>query len=475
LAGLQAVATGRITESPRGVDLDLQIPPTALSDLEKWWPAVRGAALTGEAEARVRASGPLGDDRLPLMRGMIALRDVSFGGAGIPPITGITATLTLDGDSLHVPPTACTLGSSPITIEANGRNFADPVLELEAHAAQLRPSDLGAPGGGATDSLHDVRMQGEIRRAGADVKATFDSDEGRIASIDYEALHGDVSIRDKVLALNDVNLRALGGSMRGAARFKRRASATAFQMRAAFRDIALRALSASRPTAPATPIEGQLDADFELRGSGTDWATARDSMRGEGHVAIEDGTLQNVNVPQALISGMTEVGQLSELLSPRMRTAYPQLFGSDDTRFDEILASLAIVGGRMQTEDLAMRGPDYAIRAAGSLAGDLQLDLRARLLASEKLSGDLTAQAREVRHLTNEARRVEIPFRVRGTLSDIRPQLDAELVARALKGVIIADGLDDLLPQHLRAAPMPGLDSSGDELFEKALEDLLSR
>ena len=74
------------------------------------------------------------------LSGTIALRDVAVSGAEeIPNFDGLSADVALEGDRVLLPETRFSLGGSPLSIRATGRNLAQPVIEFEARAAQLEP------------------------------------------------------------------------------------------------------------------------------------------------------------------------------------------------------------------------------------------------------------------------------------------------------------------------------------------------
>jgi hypothetical protein len=102
---------------------------------------------------------------------------------------------------------------------------------------------------------------------------------------------------------------------------------------------------------------------------------------------------------------------------------------------------VTIADGRMNTDDLALSTPDYGIHGAGWADFEQRVDLDCKLIASQALTADIIAEVREVRYLTRDSDRLEIPFRLRGQLPGARVEPDAKKIAKALRQAVLEKGL----------------------------------
>jgi len=169
-----------------------------------------------------------------------------------------------------------------------------------------------------------------------------------------------------------------------------------------------------------------------------------------------------------VLAELTGFGGLSELVSPELREKYPRLFATNDTPFEELAGSVTIADARWSTGDVTLRAPDYGVRAAGWFDLDRRLDLSGRLVLSKELTDDIVSDVKEVRNFTNDARRLEIPFRLRGDFPEARPEPDAEPIARALRRALLGRGAGELIGGERDGAKTP-------EELEEGLRQLFGR
>lgn len=360
---------------------------------------------------------------------------------------------------------------SPITIRTSAPDLGSGVFTIDARASELRPAALGISTSDGSDALGEVRLQGEIRAATGDATATLTSSTGRLQGLAYSDLRADATMRNDELVLDEVELRTFGGTLRGNGRYGTRAGAPTFELRTSIRNVALGPLLANRRPNEAVALDGRLQGELNLRGAGRDSASIRQSLRGTGHLEVEDGVLKDVNIAESVLSGLTGIGGLSGLASQRLREKHPELFGAGDTRFDELAGSVTIAGNRMNTEDLVLRTIDYAIQARGWFDLDQRVELKARLIASEALTSDIAADLKAARYLLDDAGRIAIPFRLKGRLPRVRPKPEGKFIARALQRALLDTGLDELLGGGKRRVRTPRADTA-EELLEEGLKQL---
>jgi hypothetical protein len=224
-------------------------------------------------------------------------------------------------------------------------------------------------------------------------------------------------------------------------------------------------------------LTGRIDSELRLSGRGTQWDGIREALTGSGRIEIRDGTLNDVNIADAVLTSLTGIPGLSGLLSPRLREKYPELFSSGQTRFDAMRGAVQVAGGQILIEDLDVTARDYSLRGGGSFALVNKADLRARFIASTKLTEDIVRDFKQARYLTS-AGRFEIPFRLTGSVPSLRVKPDSDAIAAALqRGLVergLQEGLDKLFGTRKGSTPQP-TPRPEEELLRKGLEGLFGR
>jgi hypothetical protein len=244
-------------------------------------------------------------------------------------------------------------------------------------------------------------------------------------------------------------------------------------------------LVASQAPKANVKLDGKLQTDITLTGSGEKWPAIRETLRGNGKLAVKEGVLKDINIADSALNGLTGISGLSSFISPRIRKKYPELFGTRDTQFDELGGTFQIAGGRATTNDLLLSAEDYAVQGKGFFTFEQAVDFTAILIASEKLTADIVDDVKEARYLVGNSGRLEIPFRLKGTLPDARPKPDSSFIANLLQRTVVDKGLDALFKRKNKKKEEGGQETQTDaaprqadpteELIKKGLEGLFGR
>jgi len=115
---------------------------------------------------------------------------------------------------------------------------------------------------------------------------------------------------------------------------------------------------------------------------------------------------------------------------------------SNDTRFEQLSATLAIARGVAATDDLVMTAGHLRVEVAGRIGFDRALDLRGRALVSADRVAEGVASVRELARARNARGEIEVPLTIAGTLDAPRFGLDMEAAIR--------QGVRDELMRRLR-------------------------
>jgi uncharacterized protein involved in outer membrane biogenesis len=487
LAELNLTAKGSL-ENVRGGALDFQIdsPKAPLAGWEKMLPAFAGHQVSGTAEVHVRAMGRMGSGEALQWNGTVALIGVSAKQSGSPyEIDDLNGRIDLKGNSATLPQTTFKLSGSPVTVQAEVASFRPLAATFDLKSPQLAATSLSLASSAAKkpEVLHGVDLHGQFRSAdkgSKEFQGTLRSTDGSLRDFDYRDLSADVSSRDQIVNLTKLELRAFDGSYSGEGRYDMRdKDSPRFDFRSGVRGMDVKSLLASQSPGSERRIEGRLDADLELAGAGKGWEAIKPQLHGKGRLDVKDGVLKDVNVADQVLQGVTGIGGLSNLVSPRVRAKHPDLFETSDTKFEKMGASIVIADGVARTDDLTVSARDYSMVGKGSYALDNQLDFGATLIASRELSDDVIADVRETKYLANDQGKIEIPFRLTGALPRVKAKPDSEFIMRALSRAVLGKGLEKIFgkdkPSTPGVTPTPDLKHPERDLLRKGLEGLFHR
>ncbi len=483
LAALDLTGKGTVGSAPGSpIDVQLDSKPTALSGWDRLIPAFSGYDVSGNVEVHVRARGKVGPGETPEVDGTIALQDVNAKQKGSPyEIESLSTKIALRGDSATLPPTKFQLGGSPIEVEASIQSLRSRAGTFVLHSPELRAVSLGFedPQAKKAEVIRGLEMRGQFRAAekSAELRGNLRSNEGSLRDVDYQDLAAEFGYENRSAELGRLALRAFDGTYDGSGRYDlREAENPKFSFKWSGRGMVLKTLRATKFPGAEQKIEGRLDADLALDGSGSGWEAIRKTLRGDGRMNVKDGVLKDVNIADQVLAGVTGIGGLSNLISPRTRSKYPELFSTSDTRFEKLGGTVQIADGEARTNDLTLAARDYAVLGRGSFALENRLDFTATLVASQRLTDDVVTDVREAKYISNDDGRLEIPFHLTGSLPGVKPKPDGEFIARALARAAVGKGIEKLLGgKKSSSAPGEKTPRPEQDLLRKGLEGLFGR
>ena len=486
LAELELAAKGTVDTSPGGtVDLQIDSQKTPLAGWDKLLPAFAGHQVSGTFEAHVRAKTKTGSTEQPNVTGAITLAGVNAKEPGSPyEIEDLNGRIDLKGASASIPTTTFKLSGSPVEVQAEVPSLKPVTATFSLKSPQLSAASLAfaSPTVKKPEMLRGLDIRGQFRAGekSPEFQGMLRSTDGSLRDFDYRDLAADLTLRDQVATLTKLSLKAFDGSYDGSGRYDMGTRDNPkFDFRSTIRAMDLKALLASQSPGSEKRIEGRLDADLTLAGSGKQWDVVKKQLRGNGRVDVRDGVIKDVNIADEVLKSVTGIAGLSNFISPRVRQRHPTLFSTTDTKFDKLGGSVAIADGVARSDDVTILARDYAMLGKGTYSLDNDLDFTATLVASRELSDDVIADLREAKYLANPEGKIEIPFRLTGSLPHVKPKPDGDFIARAMSRAVVGKGLEKIFGKD-KSRP-PGVGPTPDrkhperELLKKGLEGLFGR
>jgi hypothetical protein len=156
---------------------------------------------------------------------------------------------------------------------------------------------------------------------------------------------------------------------------------------------------------------GTLSLSMQVRGTGRDFATAANGVSGTAAVTMSKGSLKGLDV----------VRQLFQLLG----TAAPPNAGD---KFDSLTARMALAGGAMTADNLALHSPDFDLNGQARVSPEGGLSGRAQMTLSDALSKEAQSRNRDLKLLFEDGR-ITLPATLSGSLQQpsVLPDMESAL------------------------------------------------
>ncbi len=443
LAGNEVRLRGSIdrTGEQRHADLTLLPARLPLDDLNELL-ALAGVELPFavssssplEVEARVR--GPLGGDELPQLEAKLEVKDVVLLHPGMKkPLEGISAAVSLAGETVQVDGFSARIGGSDLSGEFTLEGFEGTQVRFDLHSRQADFGELlslvsgedADAEAGVPDAVSDPAGEASMALA---VQGTLRIDRGSFDALQFQGMEADLRLEGTELTLDPFRMELYQGRFEGTATVDLGAEPPAFRIHSDVADVDVDALLTENLDAGGL-LDGKLTAVLDASGAGADYDAVVASLAGGGRVEVTQGTVGKLDMLSVLskatgVFGEDTLHQLSRKLE------------QEGTEFDSLSATLTLRDGKMRSSDLSLRSAD--LNMDGEASVDLQqatLDGTFQLAFSDALSRSMRAEGSRAAQVFWDSRTelVSLPLGLSGPFDAPVPAIDwGTAVKRAATG-----------------------------------------
>jgi autotransporter translocation and assembly factor TamB len=370
------------------------------------------------------------------LRGKLKFTDAEFKHKGNGRlIEKLNADISLLGDKAQVENGFFRLGSSTIALAGTVPFFPELSASYRLRSVKLDLSDLPELSFVEPGHLKEVTASGELRMQNGlpVIKGSVTSPDGTLQGAAYENLRAEVTWSTSGVSINNLSLRAFNGALRakgfwahGGGDLQR------FEWASQMESMNLRDILAQKLPALRDRIDGQLNLRGQLDTTAHKNATLRENLKGSGEAVIRAGALRGFNLI-AEIFGKGGGALTPARLPARLSEILAELLARRDILFDTLRANFTVDQQRIRSVNLLLSTPDYEVAAAGWIAFDRTTRWNGLLALSPRLSQEFLRDNRLIRYLMDRRERLTIPFRIEGTLPDIKARPDTRTIAQALR------------------------------------------
>ncbi len=438
---------GSMEETPeRLFRLRVRTDAVDLAGWEKLLPLVAPYDLAGEVGFNLsikKMFAPQGNDLN--VRGFLNLEDLRItdkkSGRRM---EKITSQIIFTGKEAEVERLQLRLGSSDFTIQGVLDNLSSPTFNYRLRSPKLNLVDLTDLPEYKSDWMKDFTSEGEfqLKNGIPTVDAEIGLREGILQELSYQNLNGVILWRPGNLAVKDLTLQALGGGFKGSGTWVwGDGQKPNFAFTPHIKGMNLKELLPRVSPELGDGVEGSLNLEAKLEGSGANWESVKGTLQGQGHAEIIKGKFKDLNLVKRVLARVTGLPGIGNMISSSLSPQYATIFTRQDTPFDSLEANFNVNEGRIGTKDLLMAASDYLIEAKGWIGLDSSMRWDATLALSPPLSQELMQKHKNVRYLVDSQGRLGVPFRLVGNLPRIQPKPDIKLLAEMIqRGLLQKNG-----------------------------------
>ncbi|HEY7319272.1 MAG TPA: AsmA family protein [Candidatus Binatia bacterium] len=451
LSNLELTGSGDINLGEvSNVNLSFASNRFSLDGWEKIIPLLQNYQLSGNLELqKTTVQGKLGKGVQPQIQGTVALLGVSAKPPEFPkPIKDLDTKIDFTGQRAVLKDTTLSLGNSRIRLAAEIDRFSPLTLSYKLSTPEIWPADFQASlsEDRKADVIKNLNSAGSLSVQDGTVtyRGNLSSTQGTLYKINYKDLGTNLVLENKVASIRNLRLNALSGSLQADGQYAFNSAVPNFSVVSKAQGLDLKELYHTLDPQRTHDIQGRLNADMKVSGSGKEWNEIKPSLRGQGQAEVLQGALLNFNVADNVLSSITGIPGLTSMINPQLRKKYPETFEAKDTRFNELKGLLDVADSRMSIKDLRIATADYTVQGNGWVDFEKRADFQAVLLLSQPLSADLGRSAREVTYLFNKQNQFEVPFSLTGTLPKLKVRPDSNYLGRMVQRGFMRKGVEEL-------------------------------
>lgn len=446
---LRLDSKGRINRGTTNlIDIAVSSNKIDLADLSETFPSIDKYKPSGRLQLlNTNLKGELGKGQVPDIRGSLLISDASITPKSFPqPVSDINTRINFSGKTAVIKSMSLNIGKSNLQISANINNLSPLVLSYEVSSPEFYISDVNKNRKAANreEIILGLKSQGEIstKHGNLAMKGSLSSSNATIADFELQDIETEFSLLEEMIRIENFQTKAYEGLIKGNASYKM-GTDSQFSVISDIRGFNLESFLDSRNSNSAQKIRGKANLDINVFGSGGGWDEIKNALKGTAKAEILDGAVTDVNLADEVLKEITGVPGLTFLVSSSLKETYPQVFKTQDTEFEEFRSSFVLENGKMETNDLKIKSRDYSINGTGWINFDGKVDLQSQLILSKEFSDDVETDIPDIKYIKNDSR-VEIPFRITGTLPNVKTKPDIAYLAKQIQRTGIRSVIEEL-------------------------------
>lgn len=388
-------------------------------------------------------------------------------------IEKLTARLFFRGKEARVERASLRLGSSNLSFEATLPDLFRPILHYTLRSPQLKLADLTDLPAYKADGMKGLLSAGELQveKGKPLIQGSLSSSQGTLQGIPYRNLGGEFVRFPGGLTFENLSFQALKGTLLADGAWEAAVeSSQRLTLDVKIEAVDLRSLLSQKLPKFKDHIEGRLNFKGRLRGSGKNGSALQAKLQGEGKTEVLGGSLKDFNLVEQVLSKVTGLPGISNLVSSRLPSRTSMLFKRRDTPFDTLAATFTVQQGRIHTKDLFLATPDYNISGEGWVGLDKTMKWKATLVLSPQLTQELIEEHKNIRYIVDRQGRLAIPFRLEGALPNVKAKPDLKGFVEAIQKGLLQRGIERALGRE-----KDGKKKKRQDWIRKGLEQLFKK
>ena len=349
----------------------------------------------------------------------------------------LNGQVTFLGQQARIERASFRLGGAQLSLTGIMPNLAEPKLDYQLTSPEIDLADVPALAISQPLRLQQLSVKGRAQTQDNALSIAGDAAalQGNFNGFAMSDFRSAFSWSAAGLRFKDLTFRAAQGWFRsdGFQTAAAGANSARLQGLSEIKTADLRPLLASFLPLLKDRLDGSLSGrtQYDVLLGKSD--TLAQSLKAAGDTTIQHGVIKDFNLlSQLLLRGSGS--SVSAEAKARLPAALIELAKNDDTRFDTLKSDFTVDKGRISSANLILSTPDYTVTGAGWFAFDRTTRWNGLLVLSLRLTQEIQRDYRWIRHILDRRGRLAIPFRIDGTIPNVRIRIENRNLSQVLRG-----------------------------------------
>jgi len=272
----------------------------------------------------------------------------------------------------------------------------------------LKEINLDLPGPQKVRSLSgDINLQGsltDISVSTSTIKLSFQDAPLRVATT--------ARVTSTNVTVQALNVSGLGGETRLPATIQLNPP-KAFSAQPSISSVSIEELLKVTKPDLSRSIAGTI-VSAKGNFSGSTMGEVARSVNGAGDLLIKNAVLKGVNVPNLILSKVSNIPLLEGTLRSNIAPEHQKYFNDPDTKVAEFTSEYSLGGGVINLKSLRATSEAFVLQSSGTMSLDGELNLASNFILSADISTSLAKRSKTVENMLTKDKRLEIPVVIKG-------------------------------------------------------------
>jgi hypothetical protein len=138
------------------------------------------------------------------------------------------------------------------------------------------------------------------------------------------------------------------------------------------------------------------------------------TVTGAGDLLIKNAVLKGVNVPNLILSKVSNIPLLEGTLRSNIAPQHQKYFNDPDTKVAEFTIEYSLGGGVINLKSLRATSEAFVLQSSGTMSMDGELNLASNFILAADISTSLAKRSKTVENMLSKDKRLEIPVVIKG-------------------------------------------------------------